>query len=58
MSKVTDEKKKSDEKPKDTTETENTEAFEKLMMEPGSEQIPFFYVSDLVDIIQKGIGEN
>lgn len=48
-----DAEKKSD----DTTEAEKSEAFEKLMMEPGSEQIPFFYVSDLIDIILKGIGE-
>ena len=45
------------EKSDDATEAEKSEAFEKLMMEPGSEQIPFFYVSDLIDIILKGLGE-
>jgi len=58
MSKLTDKEKKGSDPPKDSTEEENKDAFDKLMMEPGSEQIPFFYVSDLVDVILKGIGEN
>jgi len=32
--------------------------FSELMLEPGSEQIPFFFVSDLIDIILEGIAVN
>ena len=42
-------------KEKEGSEEESL-AFEKLILEPGSEQIPFFFVSDLVDIILEGIG--
>jgi hypothetical protein len=43
---------------KEPTEEEKKFEFSKLMMAPDAEQIPFFFVSDLIDIILEGIGIN